>query len=180
LTRQDNDRISDVLHLKAPNYYSPIVTTLLLIVLQACASSGTKDATGAKAASNLDRGRCPSSIVGDQGKDSSGRIRYQRALNSQQLSDIKAREISNCTRLVQAGNTEALATLVFYYDANNQKSNLVELLETYTDSGTDPKKLADAGTYLYRAYAGDTVEVESKRSCTPTWARKAVVSSHRR
>ncbi len=142
--------------MKAPNYYSPIVTTLLLIVLQACASSGTKDATGAKAASNLDRGRCPSSIVSDQGKDSSGRIRYQRALNSRQLSDIKAREISNCTRLVRAGNTEALATLVSYYDANNQKSNLVELLETYTDSGTDSKKLADAGTYLYRAYAGDT------------------------
>ncbi|MEP5567209.1 MAG: trypsin-like peptidase domain-containing protein [Halioglobus sp.] len=140
----------------ASNYRSPVFATALVLVLQACSSSTTKDATGAKAASNLDSGRCPSSIVNDQGKDSSGRKRYKGSVSATQLRELRAREISNCTGLVREGSTEALATLVSYYDATGQKANLVGLLETYIASGTDRKKLADAGAYLYRAYSTGT------------------------
>ncbi|MEP4149391.1 MAG: S1C family serine protease [Halioglobus sp.] len=134
-------------------YRLPVIATALFLVLQACSSSTTKDATGAKAVSNLDHGKCPSSIVNDNGKDSSGRKRYKGSLSSTQIRELRAREISNCTSLVQQGSTEALATLVSYYDATNQKANLVKLLETYTTEGSDRKKLADAGAYLYRAYS---------------------------
>ncbi|MEH6585124.1 MAG: trypsin-like peptidase domain-containing protein [Halioglobus sp.] len=126
---------------------------IALALLQACSSSPARDATGSQATKNLARGQCPASIVNEYGKDSAGRQRYKGSPNQSQLRGYRSQEIANCTSLVGQGDTKALATLVSYYDATNQKAELVAVLETYTGAGTDRKKLSDAGAYLYRAYS---------------------------
>ncbi|KZX54822.1 hypothetical protein A3709_07260 [Halioglobus sp. HI00S01] len=130
-----------------------------IATLQACSSSTTVDHTGSSALRNLDSGWCPGSIVNSQGKDARGKTRYQRSLSAGELANLRQRELRNCQQALDRGDTQALATLVDYYDIIGQEAELVSILEQYALTGTDSQRLGQAGTYLYRAYSEGSAAV---------------------
>jgi len=131
--------------------------SLLLISLclvHGCSGNNAgRELSGSSATEQLSRGYCPDSIVNEKGQGVTGKYRYGRPVEPQQLADYRARELANCQSLLKAGNTDALATLVAYWNAQQDSGQLVATLEQYTAVGTDPQALGNAGAYLYRAYS---------------------------
>ncbi|QFU76895.1 serine protease [Halioglobus maricola] len=137
-----------------------LVTLLAVAMLQACSSStSSPDHTGSSALRHLESGWCPGSIVNNRGQDARGKTRYDRSAQRTGLDALRAREIANCQRLVDQGDTSALATLVDYYDISSQQAELVQILERYVAVGTDSQRLSQAGTYLYQTYAQGSAAV---------------------
>ncbi|MBT4518632.1 MAG: hypothetical protein HOC23_01395 [Halieaceae bacterium] len=102
---------------------------------------------------DLNNGVCPSDIIYPQENAPGVAARYGAQVSYAELASYWQREVDNCSRQLESGNTKALQSLVKHWHFRGDAGEVARTYKRYLKVGNDTPTLGMASASLFRIYS---------------------------